>query len=167
MKQNSVFQLDPKLDLVLERTVDVPVSHLWAGWTQPELLKKWFCPAPWRVTECEMDLRPGGLFRTVMQGPEGQSFPNMGCFLEIVENKRLVWTDCLLPGFRPLAGNPVSGADLHFTAVIQFEPQGQGAKYTVYALHRNEEDRKRHEEMGFHGGWNMALDQLLALYKKA
>ena len=50
---------DPKLDLVLERVVDVPPHLVWEAWTQPEHLKKWFCPRPWKTIDCEMDLRPG------------------------------------------------------------------------------------------------------------
>ena len=49
------------------------------AWTTPEHLKKWFTPAPWTTVDCEIDLRPGGIFRTVMRSPEGQEFPNVGC----------------------------------------------------------------------------------------
>jgi hypothetical protein len=49
---------DPRLDLVMEREVDVPVSLVWKVWTTPEHLKQWFCPRPWSVTHCEIDLRP-------------------------------------------------------------------------------------------------------------
>src|SRR6201992_4289323 len=49
---------DPKLDLIMEREVDVPVSLVWKVWTTPEHLKQWFCPRPWSVTHCEIDLRP-------------------------------------------------------------------------------------------------------------
>lgn len=52
-----------------------------------------------------MDLRPGGIFRTVMRSPEGREFVNPGCFLEVVENERLVWTNALEAGFGP-AGRP-------------------------------------------------------------
>ena len=66
------IQTNAKLDLVLERVVDVPRELVWAAWTQPEHLKKWFTPAPWTTVDCEIDLRPGGIFRTKMRGPEGQ-----------------------------------------------------------------------------------------------
>jgi len=74
---------DPKLDLLLERVVDVPRELVWAAWTEPAHLKKWFTPDPWKTVDCEIDLRPGGLFRTVMRSPEGQDFPNVGCYLEL------------------------------------------------------------------------------------
>jgi uncharacterized protein YndB with AHSA1/START domain len=153
---------DPRLDLVLERVVDVPPDRVWAAWTEPKRLVKWFTPAPWTTTECEIDLRPGGIFRTVMRSPEGESFPNVGCYLEVVPRERLVWTDVLLAGFRPA---PVSGGDGHcvvgFTAAILLAPEGKGTRYTAVVLHRDPEGRRRHEEMGFHEGWGKALDQLV------
>jgi uncharacterized protein YndB with AHSA1/START domain len=94
-------KLDPKLDLVLERVVDVPPNLVWAAWTTPEYVKKWFTPAPWQTIECEIDLRPGGIFRTLMRSPEGQEFPNIGCYLEVIENQKLVWTAALKPGYPP------------------------------------------------------------------
>ncbi len=68
---NATVQLNPRLDLLLERVVDVPPDLVWAAWTVPEHVKKWFTPAPWRTIDCEIDLRSGGIFRIVMRGPEG------------------------------------------------------------------------------------------------
>lgn len=148
------FTPDPRLDLVLERVVDVPPELVWAAWTRPEHLVKWFTPRPWTTVDCEIDLRPGGIFRTVMRSPEGEDHPNVGCYLEVVENQRLVFTDALGPGWRP---NPAS----FMTAVIAIEPHGKGTKYTAIALHKDAADRGKHEEMGFHEGWGKALDQLV------
>src|ERR1700757_372332 len=75
MANSMIYQPDPKLDLLLERIVDVPRELVWRAWTTPEHLKKWFTPAPWTTVDCEIDLRPGGIFRTVMRSPEGQEFP--------------------------------------------------------------------------------------------
>jgi uncharacterized protein YndB with AHSA1/START domain len=88
-----VTHADPKLDLVLERILDVPRRLVWAAWTQPEHVKQWFVPAPWTMIDCEIDLRPGGIFRTVMRSPEGEEFPGVGCYLEVIRNERLIWTD--------------------------------------------------------------------------
>lgn len=163
MKQN----IDPKLDLVLERNVDVPPHLVWRAWTTPEHIKKWFTPAPWKTVECELDLRPGGRFYTVMQSPEGEKFPNEGCYLEIVENQRLTWTNALAPGFRP---NPdpsaCPGDPFYFTAIVEIEPDGNGGtKYTAIAMHSEEKSAKRHADMGFQDGWGAALTQLVELAK--
>ncbi len=157
-----MHKVNPELDLVLERVTDVKPEVIWKAWTRPEHLKRWFVPAPWTIADCEVDLRPGGIFKTIMQSPEGEKFPNLGCFLEIVENKKLVWTDVLLPGFRP-AKSVVSGADLPLTAIILIEARGKGSKYTAIVMHQDAEGRKRHEEMGFHMGWGQCFDQLVAL----
>src|SRR6516225_9961619 len=110
MTRTITHQPDPDLDLVLERIVDVPPNLVWAAWTKAEHLKKWFTPAPWQTVDCEIDLRPGGIFRTTMRSPEGQEFPNVGCYLDVQPSHRLVWTVALLPGFRPA---PAAGADAH------------------------------------------------------
>jgi uncharacterized protein YndB with AHSA1/START domain len=158
------YKIDPNLDLVLERIVEVKPELVWKAWTQPEHVKKWLTPAPWKTVDCEIDLRPGGVFRFVMQSPEGQQFPNVGCFLEVVENRKLVWTVALLPGFRP-AARPENGADLFFTAIILIEPHLKGTKYAAIAIHPDQATCKKHKEMGFHEGWGKALDQLVELAK--
>lgn len=163
MKRAIVHQPDPRLDLVLERLVDVRPELVWAAWTTPEHLKKWFTPAPWTTVDCEIDLRPGGIFRTVMRSPEGREFPNVGCYLEVVKNEKLVWTGALLPGYRP--ANVPSEVPV-FTAILTFKKQGKGTKYTALVIHRDEDGRDKHAAMGFHDGWGKALDQLVALAKK-
>lgn len=164
---NSVpVTIDPKLDLVLERIVDVPPELVWKAWTEPEHLMKWFAPRPWSVSECQIDLRPGGLFRTVMRSPEGDPFPNVGCYLEVIPNRRLVWTDALLEGFRPSpAPNTSCFIGGFFTGIITMEPHGAGTKYVAIAVHGVEDSKKKHEEMGFHEGWGVALDQLVEVAK--
>jgi uncharacterized protein YndB with AHSA1/START domain len=155
----TLWKPDPKLDLVLERVVDVPRELVWAAWTKPEHIVHWFAPKPWTTTECEIDLRPGGILRFTMRSPEGKDFPNIGCVLEVVPQERLVWTDALLPGYRP-SEKPF------FTAVIALEKQGKGTRYTATAIHRDAAGRKQHEDMGFHEGWGQCLDQLVAYSKK-
>lgn len=152
--------IDPTLDLVLERIVDVPPERVWRAWTTPERVKQWFTPRPWSTVECEIDLRPGGIFRTVMRSPEGDLSPNLGTYLEVVPNERLVWTVALGPGFRPL---PIRPDGLLFTAIITFERHGAGTKYRALVRHCDAETAKRHHDMGFHDGWGAAFDQLVEL----
>src|SRR5215831_5451915 len=156
------YRPDPKLDLVMERVVDAPAHLVWEAWTRPEHLKKWFCPLPWKTTDCEIDLRPGGLFRTVMRGPEGQEIRNLGCYLEVIENQKLVFTSALGPGYRPVEKAEGCGG-LLFTAVVLLEAQGRKTKYTAIAIHADEASRKSHDEMGFRDGWGTALDQMIAM----
>ena len=156
---------DPALDLVLERVVDAKPSLIWRAWTEPEHLMPWFCPKPWSVSECTIDLRPGGQFRTVMRSPEGQAFPSTGCYLEVIPQRRLSWTEALQPGFRPSPALSAGPCGIRMTAVLTLEPHGEGTKYTAVALHSDEAGRKQHEDMGFHEGWGAVLTQLVAYTK--
>lgn len=152
-------QFNPETDLLLERTIDVPPELVWEVWTKPEHLSKWFVPRPWTIVDCRLDLKPGGEFYTLMQSPEGQQYPNAGCFLEVVEGKKLVTTDTLGPGFRP-SENPF------FSAIVTFEPTPAGGTiYRAYAIHRTPENRQKHEDMGFHDGWGTCLTQMVEYAK--
>jgi uncharacterized protein YndB with AHSA1/START domain len=150
-------EIDPEVDLVLERVVDVPPSLLWRCWTEPKHLVRWFTPKPWETVACEIDLRPGGLFSTTMQSPDGTVMPRSnGCYLEVVPEKKLVFTDALGPGYRPNAAP-------FMTAYILFEPdRATRTRYVAIVQHADEATKKRHEEMGFHQGWGTALEQLVA-----
>ena len=149
-------------DLVLERTLDAPVSLVWKAYTDPEHLKRWFAPKPYEITECELDLRPGGIFRIRMTGPDNfdTGHGTAGCVLEVVEREKLTWTSALGPGYRP---NQLGEGCESFpmTAVVTFADAGNGkTHYRAVALHKDETDRDTHEKMGFHDGWGTVSRQL-------
>lgn len=159
----SEFTLNPAMDLLLERDIPVAPDRVWAAWTEPELIVQWFTPAPWKTVSADIDLRPGGRCITTMESPEGEQYPNAGCYLEVVPNEVLVFTSVLTEGFRPVV--PQNGAeDLPFTGRIELSPNADGGtRYRAIAIHADEEGCRRHAEMGFSEGWGAALDQLVAL----
>jgi len=148
-------------DLVLERIVPVGAADLWRGWTDAGTLTRWFTPHPWVTEEAEIDPVPGGIFRTVMCGPDGERNEGTGCVLEAVENRRFAWTSALGPGFQPAAHDPQG---FLFTAIIEFHPAEGGTLYRATARHGTASDAGAHAEMGFAEGWGAALDQLVALF---
>ena len=156
--------LDPTLDLTLTRETSLPREAVWRALTEPELLKQWFCPKPWSVAECDLELWPGGRFYTVMQSPEGDQFPGEGCVLEVVENTILVWASHLLPGFRPKTPEPEA---FPFTAIIQLDSIEGGTRYSATLLHADAAGREKHAAMGFESGWGAAFDQLVELMTAA
>ena len=157
----SLLNADLELDLVLERIVPVPRSLVWKAWTQPELMKLWFCPLPWKTTAAAVDLQPGGIFQTTMQGPDGNGFTNTGCVLQVVDDELFVWTGTLGPGFRPQAKELLAAVPFVMTAIIALEDAEGGTKYTALVRHGDVAAREAHEQMGFHAGWGKALDQLV------
>lgn len=159
----AVPAVNPDLDLVLERVIDVPRELVFRAWTVPEHLMPWFCPRPWRTTRCEIDLRPGGIFSVAMEGPNGEkSEEAAGCYLDIVPNARIVWTGLMGPGFRP---SDIPREVPVFTCILTFTPEGKGTRYRAQVMHRDAGGKQAHEAMGFHAGWGAALDQLVDLLK--
>jgi uncharacterized protein YndB with AHSA1/START domain len=90
--------------------------------------------------------------------------------LEVIPNERLVWTNALQPGFRPVKQPEASPghecAEFLMTATISLEPHGNGTKYTALVQHVDRQARLKHEKMGFNEGWGACLDQLVAFNKK-
>lgn len=141
-------------DLVISRVLRAPRAALWRAWSDPELLKQWWCPKPWTTEVLAFDMRPGGAFHTIMRGPDGGVSDNPGCFLEIVPAERLVMTSMLTGDWRPQT--PWLG----FTAIITMEDEGDGCRYTARVMHPDEATRDKHEEIGFFDGWNTVIGQL-------
>ena len=114
-------------DLLLERTLNAPVALVWEAYTNPEHLKRWFAPRPYEITEVELDLQPGGIFRFRMVGPDGfdTGHGTAGCVLEVVAQKKLTWTSALGPGYRP-NGMGEGCEAFPFTAVVTFADAGDG-----------------------------------------
>lgn len=148
----------PLHELVLDRLIDAPREKLFRAWTEPELIKKWFVPAPWTVPHAEADLRPGGTCLVVMRDPEGNDHPNPGVYLEVVENEKLVFTDAYATGWVP-SEKPF------MTAIITFADEAGKTRYVARVRHWTAEDMAQHEAMGFHEGWGICADQLEALAK--
>ena len=148
---------DPKLDFAIERFIDAPVALVWEALTQPEHVAHWYMPREWgRVAHAELDVRPGGIFRVDIAVGDGQASPNVGCFIEVVPMKRLVWTSMLFPGYRPAVFD-----DIPITAVVTMESVGAGTRYVFTALHRDEADLLKNRESGFQQGTEIAVDQLV------
>lgn len=150
-------------ELVLTRLLDAPAEKLYRLWTDPSRYAEWFCPKPWTVIRADCDIRPGGRSHITMQGPNGEVVENPGQYLEVVPNRRLVFTDAFTGDWAAKDGAPF------MVAILTFEPEGGPehgkTRYTATCRHWNEADKRKHEEMGFREGWGIAADQLEALAK--
>jgi uncharacterized protein YndB with AHSA1/START domain len=157
----AVIDVKPAHDreLVLARILDAPREAVFRCWIEPALIVQWFTPPPWKTIHAEIDPRAGGSSFVIMQGPNGEEIPNRGIYLEVVPNERLVFTDAYTAAWDP-SQKPF------FTCILTFEDAGNGkTRYIARARHWLAEDKKAHEEMGFHDGWGLATEQLEALAK--
>jgi len=78
--------------LRMRRTIPAPRDRVFHAWTDPEELKSWWGPGLFTTRAAEVDLRPGGDYRLVMQPPDGEALVLAGTFREVVPPERLVYT---------------------------------------------------------------------------
>lgn len=144
----------PELDLTVSRIIAAPRAAVWDAWTTPASFEQWWVPAPTLCKVHEMELRPGGGFRTEISDDGVEYGPHItGSFLAVDYLERIVYTDALVAGWRP--------SDAAFvTAIITMEDHPGGTAYSATAVHRNVADRALHEELGFHDGWGTVAGQL-------
>jgi uncharacterized protein YndB with AHSA1/START domain len=143
---------DATRDLGITRRIPAAPAEVFAAWTQPERIKAWWGPNGMTTPEAEVDLRPGGIHRTVMRDATGKDHPSLCVIDEVAAPHRLV---IRVP---PEAGGPLVGA----TATITFAEDGGGTWLDVLWRHPSPEMRAAHEAMGFTRGWGETLDRLTA-----
>lgn len=145
---------DHQLDLEITRILKAPRAKVWRAWSDPEIIKQWWCPRPWVTEVRAFDFRSGGAFHTFMSGPDGGTSDNPGIFLEVAPMERIVWTSMLTAGWRP------ASPWLAMTGIFLLEDEGAHTRYTARCLHKDDADRKQHEEMGFFDGWGIMISQM-------
>ena len=130
-------------ELNISRTFDAPRPLVWEAWTKAEHVARWFTPRPLTTSECQVDFRPGGVFRIVMRMPDGAEHTFDGAFGEIVVPERLTFT-----------GKLPDGNDIR--TLVTFAEEGNKTKLTVRQTYSFESDATR----GAQQGWTATLNQL-------
>jgi uncharacterized protein YndB with AHSA1/START domain len=119
--------------------------------TRPELLKRWFGPHGWSLVVCEVDLRVGGAWRFVLEGPDGRSMGMGGEYREIVPGERTVHTE----SFDDYPGDSV-------VTVVLTEHDGR-TTLTGTMLYESQEVRDAVVESGMEHGAAETYDRLAEL----
>ena len=154
--------LDPDLDLTLERIIRAPRAVVWDAWTDPASLAVWWLPAPTQCRVERLDTVAGGAFVTSMIDNGNEFVPHLdACFLAVDAGKRIVFTNAVDSGWRPATPEPVS-----MTAEILLRDHPDGTDYRVIVRHRDPGARAHHEHLGFFDGWGTVTEQLAALAER-
>lgn len=141
-------ELDPELELVIERVFDAPRELVFKAWTDPRLALNWWGPRDYPARNVEMDVKPGGKWRCCLRSAEtGEELWHGGVFREVVPPRRLVFTFSW----------EEDGERGHETLVtITFaEERGNTRMRLRQAPFDTADNRDSHR-----GGWNSALDRL-------
>ena len=153
------LDIDPDLDLRIDRVIHAPRTRVWQAWTSPADLARWWLPAPTQCrVEC-LDVVPGGAFVTAMSD-DGVTFsPHFdACFVVVEPGERLVFTNALDSRWRPADPAPVA-----MVAEVTLGDHPDGTDYRVVVRHGDAGSRKAHEQLGFADGWGTVTAQLAAL----
>jgi glutathione S-transferase len=135
------------LTLVVRRTLRAPAERVFAAWTTPELLMKWWGPADVTCTAAEVDLRAGGAYRIANRFPDGRVFWISGEFEVVEPPHRLVYT------WRFADSKATERVTVRFDAV----PGGTEVVVTHERI--GADSAREHHE----AGWQGCLDGLAAL----
>ena len=145
---------DPERDLTIERFIRAPSAAVWDAWTLPRQFEQWWVPEPAKCRAVRFEAVPGGPLVTEIS-EAGQPFaPHMNaCFLIVEPQRRLIFTDALLAGFRPAPNSFI-------TAEITLDEVNGGTQYTARVMHSDRATRDKHAELGFYDGWGTVIEQL-------
>jgi len=93
--QRTTVQKKSEREVVVTRTFDAPARLVFEAWSKPELFKKWWVPRSMGMTlrSCELDVRTGGKYRLVFGNDPANPMAFFGKYLDVVPNKRIVWTN--------------------------------------------------------------------------
>jgi len=139
-------------EIVITRILDAPRELVWQAITNPKHVVNWWGPIGFSITIEEMDVRPNGVWKHTMHGPDGTDYPGKSVFKEVVKPERLVFTH---------AGGKKGEPGAHFESTWTFKAQGEKTKLTLRMVFDSAAERDLNVKTykSIEGG-NQTLDRL-------
>jgi uncharacterized protein YndB with AHSA1/START domain len=142
-------------ELVIIRTFAAPRTLVWQAWTDPKHIMQWWGPAGFDNETCASDLRVGGRFQLEMRAPDGNVYPCIGTFREIVEHERIVYEGEATDGHPCGAGIPPRAV-----VTISFVEQKDKTRLTLHTRFASAERKQAAAAARFVVSWEEALGRL-------
>jgi uncharacterized protein YndB with AHSA1/START domain len=139
-------KLAEKPSLTIKRRVNAAPEKVYAAWTDPEKILKWFGPDSGPVHEAATDVRVGGRYAVSFSTEDGEQHDVSGVYREVVPNRKLVFTWA----WRTLPPERES------LVTILIKPDGSGSILTL--IHEQFFDEAARD--GHRKGWTGCLDKL-------
>ena len=137
-------------EMVVRRTFNGPARIVFAAWTTPDLLMRWWAPKSYGITfiSCEADVRTGGTYRFVFgHSASDQPMAFFGKYIEVIPNARLVWTND-------------EGGDGGSVTTVTFEERGGDTRVVMRDLYPSKEALDDAIASGSTGGFSETFEQL-------
>jgi uncharacterized protein YndB with AHSA1/START domain len=145
-------------ELTIIRMFDAPRELVFALWTEPRHLKKWWGPKDFTNPVCEVDFRPGGALKIVMRAPNGDEHPMKGTFGDIVWPERLAFTNIAVD----MNGEPL----VNGVTTVTFEDVGGKTRMTLHTSAVALVPLANRMLEGMNVGWTQSIDRLEALVRE-
>jgi uncharacterized protein YndB with AHSA1/START domain len=140
-------------EIVLSRVYDAPREVVWRAWTELQHLARWWGPDGFATTTHEIDVRPGGVWRFIMHGPDGTDYNNRIIYREVTAPERLLYAH----------DDDGEGASGQFVTEVAFAEQDGKTEVTMCVRFASKAERDRHiEENGAIVGGKQTLARLAA-----
>lgn len=148
--KNTLLNITEK-ELVAIRFFKAPRNLVWQMWTNPEHITHWWGPIGFSTTTFKMELKPGGVWRFVMHGPDGRDYQNKIIYIDIVEPEFLVYKH----------SGEEDTEDIHFHVTVNFDEDGSETKVTMKMVFDTAEELERvNKEFGAIEGLKQTLERL-------
>ena len=141
--------------VMIKREFAAPKKHVWAAWTEPELLDQWWAPKPWKSETKSMDFSEGGRRLYAMVGPEGEEHWSFADYYSITSESNFKFRD----GFSDSAGN-INGDMPQSDWNVDFVETDGLTAVNIEIQHEKISDIEKVIEMGFKEGITATLEQL-------
>ena len=142
-------------EIHIHRVYDAPVKAVWAAWTEPDQVAKWWGPRGFTITTHSRDLRVGGHWNYTMHGPDGVDYPNTTKYFEVEKYAKLVYDH----------GGNDEQAPLFRVTVRFAESKGKTTMDMSMALATPEAAEETRKTIRKHGG-NSTWDRLAEYLEK-
>src|SRR5512145_922942 len=89
-KNTTTLTMPSDREILITRVFDAPRRLVFEAISKPEHVARWWGPRCMTMLSCEMDFRPGGAWRFVSRGPDGNEYGFRGVYREIEPPERIV-----------------------------------------------------------------------------
>lgn len=138
-------------EVLVTRLINAPREKVFDAWVDPDKIVNWWGPRGFTNTNIEMEVKPGGVWRYTMHGPDGVDYPNKIVYTEVVEPERLAYDQMGEGEFD----------DISFRVLVTFEAEGEKTRVTMRSEFPTAEQLRRVvEEFGALEGAKQNLERL-------
>lgn len=138
-------------EIVTTRLINAPRARVWKAFVDPQQVVQWWGPNGFTTTTESMDVKPGGIWKYMMHGPDGRDYPNKIIYDEVVEPEKLVYRH----------SDDGGNIDVSFHSTITFEEQDGKTLVTMRGVFESAAERERvDKEYGAVEGAKQTLGRL-------